>query len=182
MTLSNKNELRKVIAFHEAGHLVVTEMMQPGSVRLASVNIQEGRVKGMVYGNPRYEIYKSGKKEVCEALAGMAAEEQKFGLISDGSVNDIIDVNCCLEADIQLGKYGLDIAIAGLNDAKPASDKIHKQIEAEKKRLYLLTKKALVDNWDFVEEVAQKLIECETLMYSDIQEIKKKYCLSEIFV
>lgn len=182
LTLSNKKDLQKAIAYHEAGHLAVREMIQPGSVRLAAINIQEGSIKGIVYGNPKYESYMSARKNICEALAGMAAEEQKFGFISDGSTKDIIDVNYCLEADVQSGKYGLDIAIAGLNDTKPASDKIYKQIESEKKRLYSITKKALVDNWDFVEEVAQKLIECETLMHSDIQEIRKKYSLRDFVV
>ncbi len=182
LTFSNKKELKEMIAYHEAGHLAVREMIQPASVRLATVNIKEGSVKGMVYGNPKYESYMGAQKNVCEALAGMAAEEQKFGFISDGSTNDVIDVNCCLEVDVQSGKYGLDIAIAGLNDKAPASDKIYKQVEAEKKRLYAITKKALVDNWVFVEEVAQKLIECETLMFSDIQKIKKKYKLTNFVV
>ncbi len=172
--------IRENVAYHEAGHIVIREIIDPQSVRFATVKTTENGISGIVYGSPVYDQYSGSRKSVCESLAGMACEEQKFGYITEGSMDDISDVNCNLEHDVRLGKYGLDIASSGLcYDCKELDMRIQSQVEAEKKRLYALTKKTLIENWDFVEEVAKKLLECEALLYSDIKEIRKKYnCLS----
>ena len=99
-------------------------------------------------------------------------------------MDDIRDVNCNLEYDVRLGKCGLELASSGLcfDDSKELVSREQQQVEAEKKRLYALTKKTLIENWEFVEEVAKKLLECDALMYSDIQNIRNKNSYSELVV
>ncbi len=170
-------EYKVNVAYHEAGHLVIRELIEPNSVSFAAVRITDNGLSGIVYGSPSYDHYLGSRNRICESLAGMAAEEQKFGYITEGSLDDITDVNCTLESDVSIGQYGLEISSAGLfhDHLKELACREQQQIETEKKRLYALTKKTLIDNWDFVEEVAMKLMEVDALLYSDIQEIRKKY-------
>lgn len=172
------------VAYHEAGHIVMRELIEPNTVSFAAVRVAENGISGIVYGSPKYDYYMGSRKSICESLAGMAAEEHKFGYITEGSSEDIIDVNTCLESNVDLGMYGFDIASSGMcrDNSRDLSNRCQQQIEAEKKRLYALTKKVLIDNWDFVEEVAKKLMESEALLYSDIQEIRKKYPNTEMVV
>ena len=177
-------QCRDNVAYHEAGHVVIRELIEPGSVSFAAVKVTDNGISGIVYGSPNYDHYLGHKKSACESLAGMACEEQKFGYITDGSMQDIIDVNCNLENEVDRGLYGMDISSAGLSsDAiKVLACREQQQVETEKKRLYSVTKKALIDNWDFVEDVAIKLMETDALLYSDIQEIKNKYSCTSIAV
>ncbi len=173
----NTEYIKENVAYHEAGHIVIREIIDPQSVRFAALKNTENGISGIVYGSPVYDQYSGSRKSVCESLAGMACEEQKFGYITEGSMDDISDVNCNLETDVRLGKYSIDIASSGLcfNDSQESDLRQQHQIESEKKRLYALTKKTLIENWAFVEEVARKLLECDALLYSDIQEIRRKH-------
>ena len=180
----NTDYVKENVAYHEAGHLVIREIINPQSVSLVAVKTTENGISGIVYGSPVYDRYSGSRKRICESLAGMACEEQKFGYITEGSMDDIRDVNCNLEYDVRLGKCGLELASAGLcfDDSKELVSREQQHVEAEKKRLYALTKKTLIDNWEFVEEVAKKLMECDALMYSDIQNIRNKHSYSELVV
>ena len=181
--LTEKESLMENVAYHEAGHVVIRELIEADTVCFASVMTTDAGIRGIVCGTPKYDKYLGSRKITCESLAGMACEEQKFGYCTDGAADDIIDANVHLETEVRVGKYGLDLAMAGIGrDFIELSSRTQNQIEAERKRLYSMTKKALVDNWGFVEDVARKLLECDALLYSDIQGIRKKYSLRDFAV
>ncbi len=181
--LTEKESLMEHVAYHEAGHVVIRELIEADTVCFASVMTTDAGIRGIVCGTPKYEKYLGGRKNTCESLAGMACEEQKFGYYTDGAADDVCDANVHLETEVRIGKYGLDLAMAGIGrDSIEVSSRTQNQIEAERKRLYSMTKKALVDNWEFVEDVARKLLECDALLYSDIQEIKRKCPIKEMIV
>jgi cell division protease FtsH len=88
--IPNHNEKRR-IAIHEAGHAVLSEIVQPGSV--ASVNVaSRGRALGYVRQTQQDDIYLYTvdyiKGRIAVAVAGALAEEIAFGNRSTGASSD----------------------------------------------------------------------------------------------
>jgi vesicle-fusing ATPase len=84
-------EEKRRIAVHEAGHAVVSEIVQPGSV--ASVNVAaRGKALGYVRHSPKDDIYLYTadylKGHIAMALAGAVAEEIMLGGRSTGASSD----------------------------------------------------------------------------------------------
>lgn len=79
------------IAIHEAGHAILSEIVQPGSV--ASVNVaSRGRALGYVRQTQQEDLYLYTldhlKGSIAVALAGAIAEERLLGSRSTGAGND----------------------------------------------------------------------------------------------
>nr|WP_092068835.1 AAA family ATPase [Dendrosporobacter quercicolus]NSL47244.1 AAA family ATPase [Dendrosporobacter quercicolus DSM 1736]SDL82005.1 vesicle-fusing ATPase [Dendrosporobacter quercicolus] len=88
--LPNNSE-KKRIAVHEAGHAILSELSQPGSV--ASVNIaSRSNALGYVRQTQAEDIYLYPsdylKEKIAVALAGAVAEEITFGNRSTGAASD----------------------------------------------------------------------------------------------
>lgn len=88
--IPNPNE-KKRIAIHEAGHAILSEIVQPGSV--ASVNIaSRGRALGYVRQTQQDDLYLYTidylKGRIAVALAGALAEECRLGNRSTGASSD----------------------------------------------------------------------------------------------
>ena len=88
-------EERYRIAVHEAGHAVIGEMVEPGSVARVTIT-PRGQALGYVRQAPREDAYLHGKEkieaEVMRALAGSLSEELIFGERSTGASNDFEQV------------------------------------------------------------------------------------------
>jgi vesicle-fusing ATPase len=88
--IPNPDEKRR-IAIHEAGHAILSEIVQPGSV--ASVNIaSRGRALGYVRRTQEDDLYLYTfdylKGRIAVALAGAVAEEMVLGNRSTGASSD----------------------------------------------------------------------------------------------
>ncbi|MGE5508752.1 MAG: AAA family ATPase [Chitinophagales bacterium] len=79
------------IAYHEAGHAVVSEVLRPGSVSAVTVTSRGGAL-GYMRQSPQDDQYLYTKEELLDqiavAVAGAAAEETFFGGRSTGSTGD----------------------------------------------------------------------------------------------
>lgn len=79
------------IAVHEAGHALIGEVVEPGSVARVTIT-SRGQALGYVRQAPREDAYLYSKEkleaEVCRFLAGSLAEELVFGNRSTGASND----------------------------------------------------------------------------------------------
>lgn len=82
---------RERIAYHEAGHAVVSESLHPGSVTAVTV-ASRGQALGYMRQAPRDEQYLYTREELQDQIAvcvgGAAAEEEFFGGRSTGSLSD----------------------------------------------------------------------------------------------
>ena len=86
----NRDE-RYRIAVHEAGHALIGEVVEPGSVARVTIT-SRGQALGYVRQAPREDLYLYSKEkleaEVSRFLAGSLAEELVFGNRSTGASND----------------------------------------------------------------------------------------------
>src|SRR5262249_46934046 len=84
---------KRVLAFHEAGHAVMSYLMG-GLMPLRKVSIVgRGEARGYAYSLPSEDRYVRTKEELIDSmkitLAGRAAEHVVFGRISTGAADDL---------------------------------------------------------------------------------------------
>ena len=175
---SNSSERNKMTAYHEAGHTVVAEVLEPGSVTLVSIANYTGDAAGITSTYQTQEYYSSinyMKNRVKVVLAGKAATELEYGEIDVGATNDLNRAFKIASRfyDDYCG-FGFDSSIFFSRDVSDLQkERFNQRIAIELERNYMEVKEILAKNREFVEKVAEKLLEKPTLMMSDIQEIKK---------
>lgn len=89
--LSNGDDPRTRVVYHEAGHATIAEVLNPGSVTLISAYCRDGESGGFT------SYYRSGfsgsaerqQSHILGSIGGMAALEQKFGIIDTGASGDL---------------------------------------------------------------------------------------------
>ena len=82
---------RAITAFHEAGHVVAAEALKPGSVSIAFICRQHGRLSGVTKRGGREivpETYDDLWSNLLIILAGSVAVEQRFGVPCLGAGHD----------------------------------------------------------------------------------------------
>ena len=165
-------------AYHEAGHTVVAEVLEPGSVTLVSIANYTGDAAGITSTYQTQEYYNSinyMKNRVKVVLAGKAATELEYGEIDVGATNDLNRAFKIASRfyDDYCG-FGFDSSIFFSRDVSDSQkERFNQRIAIELERNYMEVKEILAKNREFVEKVANRLLEKPTLMMSDIQEIKK---------
>ena len=173
----NKKEDFVQVAYHEAGHAVVGEILEPGSVTLVSAYRQEDEHSGFTHSWQPEGIKALDRVEhsILRALGGAAAVEQVFGSF---------DLGCSKDLDQAFGTVwqlvtenctcGFHLHSNGYDDSAELKARQEQAVSAEIERYYRRTKEILSQNKDFMEGVAQELIRKGVLTAVDIAEIKKK--------
>lgn len=165
------------IAYHEAGHAVVSEVLCPQSVTLVCLYAKDGEECGFTkYYNDREKLPMDWEKSrIAMALAGMAAVEQKFGVYDGGDEWDLD------EAFIKMRQLVGDNGICGLHlhaymrtdDSQRLLEEIEQVVSAEIERYYRKAKEILAKNSDFFEKIAASLAEKSVLTMADIRRMKE---------
>ncbi|MBC8514775.1 ATP-dependent zinc metalloprotease FtsH [bacterium] len=87
-----KDEERSILAWHEAGHALVSHVMPNGTVHKVTI-IPRARALGYVLNLPEKDQYIQTRQDLLDqmavALAGRAAEKIKFSHLSSGAKDDI---------------------------------------------------------------------------------------------
>lgn len=174
-TPHNKSVLEK-IAYHEAGHTVAAEMLENGSVDLVTVRKNTGQIGGLTcyrFPDDYWVSKKSMENRVIAILAGKAATEIVFGETDTGANNDLHRV-----FDI-VSRFADDYCSYGFGyweDRSSSPTRLEKRedrITADMEKYYAEAKKLLLENRTFLDNLAKRLQEKDTLVYSEIREIKK---------
>ena len=166
------------IAFHEAGHIVVSEALAAGSIGLASIRrTGRGSVGGFTH-NCKEHADRSSRAMV--SLAGKAAVELYYGS-DEGCAGDINKAFNIIRAEIsEVGTRGfgmIDVSTRRFPDTSESMNARNESVvQAELEALTLRTREILIKNKTFLEKSAELLIEKDTLLYSDIKELREKYC------
>ncbi len=174
-------EIISRIALHEAGHAVVAEVLEPGSVSLVSVCRHTGADEGItkIKKSDRYILSKTLQEyDVMRGLGGKAATEAVYGDADMGCnvdmhrvfelVSEFVDNNCA---------YGFD-TFERDNSSEHLLKKKDMMIASELERLYKQAKKIIIENRDFLDAVTQELIEKKTITYRDMQGIRSRFYLT----
>lgn len=165
------------IAYHEAGHAVVAEMLEECSAVIVSVQRHDGSYGGVVKtrnddgGSP---TLKHIENQICVSLGGRAATEIVYGECDIGAAKDI-DKACRL-AEGLANVYctdGFDKKGLRCDTSDALCQRTESHVHDELGRYYSAVKKILVDNRSFLDRLAHTLAERKTLTYKDIKEIRE---------
>jgi cell division protease FtsH len=184
-TKTSEEELRKT-ALHEAGHLVVSEVLLPGSVGLASIR-SSGRdsTGGFIR---RCKDFPRRPYHILTSLAGKAAVELYYSeTCASGCQKDIQKAyNEIRMAISQFGTCGfgmIDVSTRYCPD--PSQDMIARSeavVHAELERYMLKARDILLKNRDFLDKATALLLKKETLLFSDIKALRESSNLVSVAV
>ena len=169
---------RKITAYHEAGHALVTNLLLPEHF-ISKVTIIPS-VKGAggfnlsIPKDTMFQTQKQMKANIQVLLAGRVAEELIFGAneVTTGASNDIQKASQMLFD--YMNKYGMDKEF-GLFSLEVLSDgydeKLIEQCRTQMNKLYEETKQLLEERLTYLKDIAEELLEKESLNGQDIERI-----------
>lgn len=170
---------KKTVAFHEAGHALVSKILDTDVVQKISI-VPRGQALGYVLKFPDEERYLLTKKEleykIMGLMAGRAAEEIIFKEITTGAKDDILKATniaremVCSYGMSPLGTLALDETYIRYN-----YDTIRLEIKNITDQAYKDSLNIIMDNIDLLHKIANKLMEQETIDSDELDVIFKSY-------
>ena len=167
----NEHE-RRIAAYHEAGHAVVTRLLAPDrELRKISIVGTVNGALGFTWGVPGAEVHLRSEREYLTeiqiALAGMAAERLVFGAATDGASGDLQKVGQLVTRMVsELGMGGV------LYRVEPMSEALRQHLDLEMRRIsdgcFQQVSSLLAANRTQLEIVATALLAAEVLSRDDI--------------
>ena len=176
----------KKTALHEAGHLVVSEVLCPGSVGLASLR-STGRdsTGGFIH---RCKELSRRPYYVLVSLAGKAAVELYYCDTAASGCRSDINRACNyirdgISENATLGFGMIDVSTRSFHETSENMNSRSEAVtHAELERYMRIAKDILLKNREFLERVTAALIEKETLLYSDIRALTESTTITEVAV
>ncbi len=182
---------RKIVAFHEAGHAVIGLKLEDASVVQKVTIIPRGQAGGYNLMIPAEEHYLESKKsltaKITGYLGGRVSEEINFKDVTTGAQNDFQQATRIARAMVT--EYGMS-SLGPVQYEQPQgsiflgrdylkeknfSDQIALEIDKETRNIiencYAHAKQILLDNMDLLNNIANYLLQVETLTKPDIDEI-----------
>jgi cell division protease FtsH len=183
-------EEKKIIAYHEAGHAVISWLLKHIDPLVKVSIIPRGKSLGAAWYLPEEKQLLSESafaEHLCATLGGRAAEEVIFGEVSSGALDDLEKVT--KEAYMMVVYYGFNKKIGNISyyDStgqrdmsiqKPFSEETGKLIDEEIRSLvntaYEHAKQILQQNKDSLHQVAELLLKKEVIFKDDLENILGK--------
>ena len=186
-------EERHIVSYHEVGHALVTALQKDAEpVQKITIVPRTMGALGYVMQVPEEEKYLNTKKELeamlVVSLAGRAAEELVFETVTTGAANDIEQATRIARAMVtQYGmseKFGLmglatqeNQYLTGrtvLNCGDATAAEIDTEVMRMLKEAYGEAKRLLAENRDAMDQIAEFLIEKETITGKEFMKIFRK--------
>ena len=171
----SREECRKV-AFHEAGHTAMMELVTPGSAAFATLLYSPA--SACCYGFVHLNRSLGRRANILVRLAGKVACELQYGRMAPGCNSDIrVAAKLIREKTEELGGSGmLGVNVSGrYGDSEVSLLERETIVRAELERCLFEAKEMLAARRQMVQELAEALLEKQTLLYSEIQAICGKY-------
>ena len=186
-------EERRIVSYHEVGHALVSALQKHSEpVQKITIVPRTMGALGYVMNVPEEEKFLNTKKELearlVELMGGRAAEEIVFETVTTGASNDIQQATNLARAMVtQYGmseKFGL-MALesqenqyltgrAILNCGDSTAAEIDKEVMKVLKDAYEAAKSLLNENRDAMDQIADFLIEKETITGKEFMKIFRK--------
>src|SRR5210317_1184756 len=193
--LEKKNKIitpeeKKTIAFHEAGHAVVSWLLEHAAPLVKVTIVPRGQSLGAAWYLPEErQIVRTEQMldEMCAALGGRAAEKVIFDKISTGALSDLEKVTRQARAMVSI--YGLNDTIGNItyydstgqaeyNFTKPYSENTAQKIDHEISQIiesqYMRAIDILKTSKDKLMQLADRLLEKEVIFKDDLEQILGK--------
>ena len=164
-------------AYHESGHTVVAEILEPGSVPFVTVKPHDGGTQGFAYidNNDNYfEDKQFMENRVIYLLAGKAATEIVYGVTDVGANSDIHRAFDIVERFVDdYCAYGFNNWEGNtFNEPNSLEERRMTLMTHEMERYYQQAKKLIIENRDYLDAVAMELYDKKVLLAKDIQRLK----------
>ena len=182
-----KPEEKKLLAYHEAGHAIMTELT-PGADPVHKVTIiPRGDAGGFMMPLPEEKLVTTSRQMLAEIkvlFGGRAAEEIGLDDVSTGAYSDIKRATKVARAYVEsvgmskkLGPINFENSDDEYSFAPNKSDETVREIDLEIRKIlteeYLNTLNTLQDNWAKLEEVVKLLLKKETITGDEVRRIIK---------
>ncbi len=186
-----KEEEKKTTAYHEGGHALVARFLPNTDAVNKITIIPRGRAAGVTWFLPEEGDFKYKdqlESELAIAFGGRVAEELIFKRISTGASNDIKQATKLAHRMVRT--FGMSDNLAPLSyenhddniflgreitQAKTYSEETARKIDAEVAliidRAYQTAKKVLEDNMDILHALTKLLIEKETVLGPELDDL-----------
>jgi cell division protease FtsH len=177
-------EERRLVAYHEAGHLITLYLLHPtDDVFKASIISRRGAL-GVVHHQPREELFTHSREKLLAdikvSMAGYTAEKIKFNTSSSGVSSDFH--NAMQIAHAMVWKLGMDEKHLGDFTAIPESqlsDQLKNDLNNETERILKSCAKdaenLLTQELPLLDRFAKELLDREELEYDEIEAIFKEF-------
>jgi cell division protease FtsH len=168
---------KRILAFHEAGHALMSILMGEGfPVQKASI-FPRGNALGYTFNLPDEERYLHTREEFIDwmkiALAGRAAEQVVFGRVTNGAANDLEKVTDLARA--MVFEYGMSEGVVSRTmraDNYALSEETKRLRDSEQARLtdgaYNEAVRLITKHRAALDRMAAALLEKETLVRDEI--------------
>ena len=186
-----REEDRKTTAYHEGGHALVARLL-PGTDAVNKITIiPRGRAAGITWFLPEESDFKYKdqlESELSVAFGGRVAEEIVFNRISTGAANDIKQATDVAQKMVR--SWGMSNELGPLSYAKndehiflgreiaqhrdyseETAKKIDEEINNLVEKAYNRAKKVLEENIDILHSLAERLLEKETVLGKELDEL-----------
>ncbi|MBW2569267.1 MAG: ATP-dependent zinc metalloprotease FtsH, partial [Deltaproteobacteria bacterium] len=186
-----KDEDRKITAYHEGGHALVARLLPNTDTVNKITIIPRGRAAGITWFLPEERDFKFKdqlENELSVAFGGRVAEELVFNRISTGASNDIKQATSIAQKMIR--SWGMSEALGPLSYAKDEEQiflgreisqhrdyseetarKIDDEVTKLIKKCYNQAKNALNENIDILHQLAELLLEKETVKGDELDNL-----------
>ena len=190
--LEKKNKIvtqeeKKTIAFHEAGHAIVSWLLEHAAPLVKVTIVPRGQSLGAAWYLPEERMIVRTEQmldEMCAALGGRAAEKIIFNKISTGALSDLEKVTRQARAIVSV--YGLNDTLGNItyhdssgqmenSFTKPYSEKTAQVIDKEISDIIEIQYKRACDllkkNKNKLKQLAERLLEKEVIFKDDLLNI-----------
>jgi cell division protease FtsH len=171
---------KRVVAWHEAGHALVSELL-PTVDKVQKVSIvPRGKALGYTLNLPQEDRYLKSRQELIDymkvLLAGRVSEQIAFGRVTTGASDDLGRVTAIARSMVH--EYGMGTQIR--SHQVPADDYTvseamrrtrDEEVTAIAEEAYRGAYQLLSDHRDLLDAIAERLLENEQIEREEIKEI-----------
>ena len=164
---------REQVAYHEAGHALISEVIEPGSVGMVSISVsREGSSIGGFMRRCRPTARRAYR--ILGLLGGKAACEMRYGFVAGGTDSDLSDALRELNHSIRfVGSVGvefLDVS-SRYSNSELGLALSETAVQSELSRYLFKAKEIIAQNREVLDALVGELLQKETLLASDIARI-----------
>jgi cell division protease FtsH len=190
-----KEEDRKITAYHEGGHALVARFLPETDAVNKITIVPRGRAAGVTWFLPEERDFKFKdqlENELSVAFGGRVAEQIIFNRISTGAANDIKQATALAQTMIR--NWGMSDKLGPLSYSKgeeqiflgreisqhrdysdATANLIDEEINKLIKDAYQRAEKVLNENLDILHKLAELLLEKETVLGKELDELIEEF-------
>jgi cell division protease FtsH len=175
---------KRVVAWHEAGHALVSELL-PTVDKVQKVSIvPRGKALGYTLNLPQEDRYLKSRQELIDymkvLLAGRVSEQITFGRITTGASDDLQRVTTIARSMVY--EYGMGTTIRSHqvpSDDLTVSESLRQTRDEEIQEIteesYRGAHRLLTDHRDLLDQIAERLLDHEVIEREEIQGIMDRH-------